>query len=325
MQAQQNPFDLFGDADLQTELSFQVQHEQQAAPSFDYEDYDDEVLDELYVETAPENEPHGIKPGIYYDMSNHDYHRGAGISKSGLDYMEDNPSQLIWSQNAPRDKEALKALDFGTATHTVLLEPELFDDQFVVAPELNMRTNAGKAEWKEFVEANQDRTIMTFEEHRKLMIMRESVFAHPVARKIFEAEGYNEASIFWEDEETGELCRIRPDRVIDWYGQPVIVDVKKVAGLDRFEGHVRDFRYHVQDAMYSEGYKAHFGEQPLFWFLCVSDTVSAGKYEVEVVSLPADWKESGHDIFRENLAKYSHCRRENDWLHVRELVRPRWA
>ncbi|RDL44758.1 exodeoxyribonuclease VIII [Marinomonas piezotolerans] len=266
-----------------------------------------------------------MQPDIYYDMSNHDYHRGAGISKSGLDWMEHNPSQLIWSQNAPRDQEALKALDFGTATHTMLLEPELFNQQFVVAPELNMRTNAGKAEWKEFVEANQDRTIMTFEEHRKLMIMRESVFAHPVARMIFEANGYNEASIFWEDEETGELCRIRPDRVINLDGQPVMVDVKKVAGLDRFERHVEEFRYHVQDAMYREGYKAHFGEDPLFWFLCVSDTVSAGKYEVEVVSLEPEWKDLGKEIFRENLNRYSYCRRENDWLHVREIKRPRWA
>ena len=320
MQPQKDPFDLFGDATQQTEMSFQ------APPSFD--DFEDEVFDELYIEPsepAPSNDAHGIQPGIYYDMSNHDYHRGAGISKSGLDWVEDNPSQLIWSQNAPRDEDALKALDYGTAVHTILLEPELFDSQFVVGPDHARRSNAEKEAWTKFEEENKDRTILTANEYRKLMIMRDSVFAHPVASMIFEANGYNEASIFWEDEETGELCRIRPDRVIDLDGQPVIVDVKKVAGLDRFEQHAEEFRYHVQDAMYSEGYKAHFGVKPLFWFLCVSDTVSAGKYEVEVVSLPADWKELGRDIFRENLNKYSHCRRENDWLHVRELKRPRWA
>jgi hypothetical protein len=33
----------------------------------------------------------------------------------------------------------------------------------------------------------------------------------------------------------------------------VIVDVKKVADMDRFARHIEEFRYHVQDAMYREG------------------------------------------------------------------------
>lgn len=323
MQTQPNPFDLFSDAHTQAELTLsnQVNDNQhfQNPPSVYIIEGDAEGVTQNSKDSKTD------KTGIFYDMSNHDYHRGDGISKSGLDYLEHNPSQFVWSQNAPRDKQALKALDYGTAVHTMLLEPELFDDQFVVGPNHARRSNDEKAAWAAFEEANTDRTILTAEEHRKLMIMRESVFAHPVAKAIFEADGYNEASIFWTDGETGELCRIRPDRVIDWHGQPVIVDVKKVAGLDRFERHAEEFRYHVQDAMYCEGYEKHFGVTPLFWFLCVSETVSAGKYEVEVVALPEDWKSLGHEIFRENLEKYSHCRRENDWLHVRELTRPRWA
>lgn len=309
----QNPFDLF---DQQEQLPFnQYTH----TPSFD--DFD---LDTLFIEQAPAVKS-AIASGIYYDLSNRDYHRDDSISKSGLDHINKNPSQLIWSKNAPVHREKLKAMDFGTAVHTILLEPELFSEQFVVAPELNLRTNDGKAEWAAFQEENQDRIIMTFEEHEKLQIMRESVFAHPVARMIFESEGYNEASIFWTDPETEERCRIRPDRVIDWNGRPILVDVKKVAGLDRFEKHVEEFRYHVQAAMYSDGYEKHFGVRPDFWFLCVSDTVSAGKYEVEVVQLPEHWLEVGQALYRENLETYSHCRRNDDWLHVRTLERPRWA
>ena len=314
---QQNPFDLFGDAHTQTELPLsQAAHFQ--APQFD--DFEDE--DTLYVEPQTTS---GIAPGIYYDLSNRDYHRDDSISKSGLDLVDENPSQLIWSKNAPRDVEKEKPLDFGTAVHTLLLEPEKFNEQFVIAPELNLRTNADKAIWAQFKEENADRTIMTFDENRKLQIMRESVFAHPVARMIFEADGYNEASIFWQDKGTGERCRVRPDRVIDFNGRPIIVDVKKVAGLDRFEKHAEEFRYYVQDAMYCDGYEQHFGVKPEFWFLCVSDTVGAGKYEVEVVQLPDEWKEIGHEKYRENLETYSHCRRNDDWLHVRTLERPRWA
>ena len=313
-----NPFDLFGDAHTQSELPLSVVTK--TTPSFD----DD--FDTLYIEPIEQvaSKP-AIAPGIYYDLSNRDYHRDDSISKSGLDLTDKNPSQLIWSKNAPRDQEKETALNFGTAVHTMLLEPELFSEQFVIAPDLNLRTNAGKAEWAQFQKENTDRIIMTFDENRKLQIMRESVFAHPVARMILEADGYNEASIFWTDKETGERCRVRPDRVIDLHGQPVIVDVKKVAGIDRFEKHAEEFRYYVQDAMYCDGYENHFGVRPQFWFLCVSDTVGAGKYEVEVVQLPQDWKEIGNERYRANLETYSHCRRNDDWLHIRELERPRWA
>lgn len=314
--AQQNPFDLFGDAHTQTELQLsQAQYSE--APQFD-------DFETLYLEPKRSN-IQGIAPGIYYDLSNRDYHRDPSISKSGLDLVAENPSQLIWSKNAPRDTEKEQPLDFGTAVHTLLLEPDKFSEQFVIAPDLNLRTNAGKAEWAEFKENNTDRIIMTFEENRKLQIMRESVFAHPVARLIFEADGYNEASIFWQDKETEEMCRVRPDRAISFNDLPKLIDVKKVAGLDRFEKHVEEFRYDVQHAMYTDGYFQHFGVLPDLWFLCVSDTISAGKYGVEVVQLPNYWKEAGHEKYRENLKTYSHCRRNDDWLHVRPLERPRWA
>jgi exodeoxyribonuclease VIII len=313
---QQNPFDLFGDAHTQTELQL-YQAPQSEAPEF-------EDFETLYLEPK-RSVTQGIAPGIYYDLSNRDYHRDPSISKSGLDWIDKNPSQLIWSKNAPRDVEKEKPLDFGTAVHTLLLEPEKFSEQFVIAPELNLRTNADKAIWAQFKEENADRTIMTFEENRKLQIMRESVFAHPVARMILEADGYNESSIFWQDEETGEMCRVRPDRKISFNDLPKLIDVKKVAGLDRFEKHVEEFRYDVQYAMYTDGYFQHFGIRPDLWFLCVSDTISAGKYEVEVVQLPDEWKEIGYEKYRENLETYSHCRRNDDWLHVRTLERPRWA
>ena len=312
----QNPFDLFGDAHTQTELQLsQSQHYEQ--PEF-------EDFETLYLEPKRSN-VQGIAPGIYYELSNRDYHRDPSISNSGLGYIDKNPSQLIWSQNAPRDEEKEAALDFGTATHTLLLEPDNFDQQFVIGPDHARRSNAEKEAWAKFEEENTDRKIITPDDLRKLMIMRESVFAHPVARMIMEADGYNEASIFWKDKETEEMCRIRPDRVINFNGRPIIVDVKKVEGIDRFEKHAEEFRYYVQDAMYTDGYEQHFGVRPEFWFLCVSSTVGAGKYEVEVVKLPDHWKEAGYEKYRENLETYSHCRRNDDWLHIRELERPRWA
>jgi exodeoxyribonuclease VIII len=78
-----------------------------------------------------------MKPGIYFDISNEDYHAGDGVSKSQLDMVALSPALLQWQKSAPVDTEKLKALDMGTALHCLLLEPEEFDKRFIVAPQFN--------------------------------------------------------------------------------------------------------------------------------------------------------------------------------------------
>ncbi|WP_372833127.1 PD-(D/E)XK nuclease-like domain-containing protein [Pontibacterium sp.] len=266
-----------------------------------------------------------MEPGIYTDLTNEAYHSGPGVSKSGLDLIADCPSKFLWNKQAPVDEEKTAALDMGTALHCVILEPEEFEDRFIVAPVFNGRTNEGKAAKKAFYEdcASLGKTIMTAEEGRKLKIMRESVMAHPTARWLLEEEGQNEASIYWSDEETGELCRIRPDRMIS--DRALIVDVKKVDDMSRFKRHIEEFRYHVQDAMYSHGFKQHFGEDATFLFLAVSSSINAGRYPVDVIDLTPDWKEAGFELFRRDLDTYHQCRTADDWMHIHTLERPRWA
>lgn len=264
-------------------------------------------------------------PGIYFDVSNDDYHRGPGVSKSMLDAVSINPAVIPWRKDAPVDTEKLKALDMGTALHCLLLEPEEFDKRFIVAPEFNRRTNQGKADEAAFLKDcdGMGMTVMDFEQGRKLQLMRGSAMAYQPVRWLLEEEGYCEASIYWDDEETGELCRVRPDRFLKQ--QPIIADVKKVADMDRFARHVEEFRYHVQDAMYCEGYYQHFGEYPRFLFIAVSETIDCGRYPVRVFELSADHKADGHEVYRRDLQTYHQCRQTNMWGGVETLNRPYWA
>ena len=118
-----------------------------------------------------------LPQGLVLGLSNEEYHSGPGISKSQLDDIAESPATYIWRKSAPVDEEKLKALDMGTALHCLLLEPEEFKDRFIIAPEFNRRTNAGKDEEKEFLAncAELGKTIMTAEDGRKLQLMRESV------------------------------------------------------------------------------------------------------------------------------------------------------
>ncbi|EMA3540131.1 PD-(D/E)XK nuclease-like domain-containing protein, partial [Salmonella enterica] len=98
------------------------------------------------VENGNFTVPDDIQPGIYYDIPNEAYHAGPGVSKSQLDDIADTPAIYLWRKNAPVDTEKTKSLDTGTAFHCRVLEPEEFSKRFIIAPEFNRRTSAGKEE-----------------------------------------------------------------------------------------------------------------------------------------------------------------------------------
>ncbi|HIB0358011.1 TPA: exodeoxyribonuclease VIII, partial [Escherichia coli] len=58
-----------------------------------------------------------IEPGIYYGISNENYHAGPGVSKSQLDDIADTPALYLWRKNAPVDTTKTKTLDLGTTFH----------------------------------------------------------------------------------------------------------------------------------------------------------------------------------------------------------------
>ncbi|UPY96240.1 PD-(D/E)XK nuclease-like domain-containing protein [Pectobacterium sp. 21LCBS03] len=266
-----------------------------------------------------------MTPGIYYDIPNETYHAADGVSKSQLDMVAQSPALLKWQRTAPVDEEKLRALDMGSALHCLLLEPDEFKNRFIVAPPFNRRTTAGKEAEAKFLAdcASTGKTVMDNEDGRKLELMRGSAFAHPAARWLLESDGYNEASIYWQDEETEELCRVRPDRYLK--DRPVIVDVKKVADMERFARHIEEFRYHVQDAMYSDGFYQHFNEHPTFVFIAVSETIDCGRYPVRVFELEDDDKATGHELYRRDLAAYHNARTSRNWGGIEKITRPAWA
>ncbi|EFJ6715038.1 exodeoxyribonuclease VIII [Escherichia coli] len=286
-------------------------------PHRDCSDETGEVADPVIVED--------IEPGIYYGISNENYHAGPGVSKSQLDDIADTPALYLWRKNAPVDTTKTKTLDLGTAFHCRVLEPEEFSNRFIVAPEFNRRTNAGKEEEKAFLMecASTGKTVITAEEGRKIELMYQSVMALPLGQWLVESAGHAESSIYWEDPETGILCRCRPDKIIPEFHW--IMDVKTTADIQRFKTAYYDYRYHVQDAFYSDGYEAQFGVQPTFVFLVASTTIECGRYPVEIFMMGEEAKLAGQQEYHRNLRTLSYCLNTDEWPAIKTLSLPRWA
>lgn len=236
-------------------------------------------------------------------LTNAEYRAADAISKSDLDLVNKSPDLLEWVRNAPKG-DCTSTEIIGTATHSAILEPDLFKIEYIRQPEFNLRTNAGKANAAAFVEANKNNTVLSADDYDMVLAMRDSVLAHPLANKLLTSPGQSEASIFFEVD--GIKCKCRPDRIVDpsVFGCHIIADVKTTDDIDKFHYSIRDYRYHVQDAYYSEGYFQLTGEWPRFLFVVVGKKRLFGRHPVRVFELTQDDKDEGRAEFMADLERY---------------------
>lgn len=281
-----------------------------------------------------------IEPGIYRGMANDDYHGGAGISKSGLDQIARSPAHY-WERylNPHRERAApTPAMEFGTAVHTAILEPDRFAAEYMPAPvgaprrPTAVQTNAAKPSaatlaaiefWQQFDAENAGKTIMAASEYDACVRVRRSVEFHPAA-DILLARGESELSMFWDDD--GVLCKCRPDF---WNAEGWIVDVKTTedARSDAFARSCWNYRYYVQSGWYMDGVAAAVGQVPNgFIFLAVE---KQPPYAIAVYVASARMLLAGRKEYARNLAAYRACRDADEWpsypSEITPIDLPPWA
>lgn len=146
-----------------------------------------------------------MKNGWYVNVDLEIYHRGEGLSKSGLMELLRSPAHF----KAP-PKPPTPAMVQGDAFHLYTLQKELFDKQFSVTPKTyDGRTKEGKA-WKADAEAK-GQNIIPWEVMENIKGMRDAIWAHPKIAEIL-SEGQAEVSGYWHYPDFPDiLLKIRPD------------------------------------------------------------------------------------------------------------------
>ena len=227
------------------------------------------------------------QPGLYLDVSNEDYHAAPGISHSGLNLISISPASYMWAKNAPSNPAATGAFDVGTVIHAGILEPER-TDLFEIGPTKGRDT----IKFTEYCRENPDKIILTEKEYDMVRFAIDSVFAHPTAKKLIDAKGACESSIFWRDESRDILCKIRPDKDLTVSGQNILVDVKTTKSIADWRSNLRwknplfTLNYGCNAAFYLKGASEHYGQSyDEYVFLLVQTTLECGRYPVTVMSV----------------------------------------
>lgn len=283
---------------------------------------------------------------LFKEVSNAAYHSGPGISNSGLSLIAQTPAHYYAAYLDPNrePRKTTKALSWGTAIHTAVLEPKRYAEEYVREPqardypealvsaddykarakELEIKgvSGAKKDEIKELIKACCDQTVFFDDivkaatEGRTVLTATEADACEAIAARVRTNKtvswllegGAAEQSIYWIDEETGVLCRCRPD-----YLSPMaIVDLKSTedASPEAFTKSIWNYDYWVQAAYYQDGVKAATGKAIPFVLVPVE------KGAPNLVATYAGDKamiDAGRKEYKRRLKIYAECLRTGEW------------
>lgn len=244
-------------------------------------------------------------------MSNEEYHASPEFSSSQLkDILRS--SAHFYSNNILKEneRESKKHFDFGTLAHTLFLEPEQFENEFVVGPKFDRRTKEGKAEAAAWEAANQGKIIIDQEMLEGATRIAENLRSLSSYEIMQNNPGMAEASIFFTDPIYGLNLRVRPDYHIipcDEFPNGLIMDVKTStdARQFKFSKSCADFGYDISAAMYREGFQQYYKteEMPEFFFLVAESTAPFNVKQYRASSLFLSIGEQRYNKAKELLAE----------------------
>ena len=270
-----------------------------------------------------------VEPGWYKDIPNEEYHRGSGTSSSNLKtLLPQTPAHLKYEKAHPKD--ATKNMNLGTAVHSLVLEPDNFDNDIAVMPDYSGR---GSVALKDTFKAqNADKTIITEQQLFEAKAMAGRVLEHPIASILVE-DVICESSIYWwyksmdpdDDDRYKEMLKVRPDGISK--KMPILVDLKttKDGSYTGFIRSIQDYYYHVSAAMYLEGVnqcqelleELGYFAYTKFVFVCVENFPP---YEVSCYELSDEYLDIGKKLYRRAVMRLKEGR-ENNWPGYPEEVR----
>jgi exodeoxyribonuclease VIII len=166
------------------------------------------------------------------------YHASNGIGSTDLKRFIDSPAGFMYGPKF----EQKDCFDLGSAVHTLVLEPDKFDDNYVEQPS-EIKTRRGK-EWDKFKEENAPKVILKADDMERARNMSSSVLT---SHQNWFQSGDPEVS-YWYKHENGIITKSR----VDYQIESLAIDLKSTSDAhpESFEKKAIDFGYHIQNQLY---------------------------------------------------------------------------
>jgi hypothetical protein len=266
-----------------------------------------------------------------------------GINQSTLKHFH-NPKSLAHALLGSKKKFDNETLSFGRLVHSLILEPELFESQYIVADKPDCRTTAGKKQWAETLALTEqtDKQLISTQDFEQAQRMRRAVDFHKQANSLLREPVLEPSQRQIEQLLTGVLededgvqhaAKGRADCILlDVYTQPVIVDLKTTddASAKGFSDSCAKYAYHLQAAFYIDLLAAAGQPDAKFIFVAVE---KQAPYGVQVFEADDEFIRMGRIAYKRALKLYALCKKLDLTLldipayseNIEQLSLPRWA
>jgi hypothetical protein len=246
-----------------------------------------------------------FKPGIF-QMDESTYRPLPFLNASSIPYLLQSPAHYLAMLSQPRTPS--KEMNFGTALHMRILEPEKFSDTFVVKT-IDGRTLKGKAALLE-IEHVQKKKIISEEDFERIKYMEANIRNHDIATSLLSNGHAEQVAMFKLKASNGNkvMCKAK----IDYIADSVMIDLKttKCASIESFSKSLENYNYHIQASFYSHSIEALGYDRPKFYFIAVE---SEPPFAVSVIELSEEHYVVGYGKIYETVDIYEKCLRENNF------------
>lgn len=283
-----------------------------------------------------------MKTGIYDNIKNDDYHSNDGHYSSTLIKKMEIPALAKHHMEAPQEhKECYR---IGSAIHSYVLEPSVFQREFLIGLDIGRKSKADRMQWAQWFSDNgadgyyindlpaaewngefsrqTGKHIITPDEINKISAMAKSVFANKNAAILLEG-GDSEQSVYWEDDDTGLGLKVRPDYINERF----ITDLKSCLSI-KDEAINRAFAtldYGVSQSMYQDGVNKVTGKWKPFVFLFIDKNPP---YLCRVIALDDFSQEHSWEKYQKLKSSLADCIKNNKWPTLEDNMKyalPPWA
>jgi hypothetical protein len=240
-----------------------------------------------------------IRRGVFPKMERDEYREACGLNPSSI--KQPSPKHVRYAYE--HQSEATDAMQIGTAVHTLVWEPHLFEDQVVA---FEGRRTGGK--WDDFQAENEGRLILKQDAYERALEIGTAVVSDPLV-KVLAQEGLAEVAVFTE--ECGLQCR----GLLDWISTNTrtLCDLKVVASIDdrMFGNAVRRYGWDVSMACYRRWLQRESGKTvDAVKFIAVE---SKPPYDIKVVSVDEETLERGWKYAAGMIERIAECCETGVW------------
>ena len=235
--------------------------------------------------------------GVFRNLAAGEYYPPPYYSASAV-RMAKGSARNLKASLTKRSPKSTPAMEFGTAFHTLCLEPEIFATDYVLLPDgLDFVKKEGKDLKKAAIA--EGKTMLKEKDLRKLEAMRDSLMSHPWMAEYFDiAMADVEISLINNIE--GCMVKSRLDTYFPELGMSIDLKTTMDASPGTWKRQIRFDGYRLQAAIYVNQLKLQGLPARRFVFAAVEKDSphTVGLYEMSEASLEAAWQEA-KELFRQ--------------------------